>query len=161
LYAADIQDLTLADSLVDKKTMYIIPVEWIPYIAACDQHFVLLPFKFCCREVLLRTSTQMVQCQSLVLETQYLVDVRDGFWWQFGISTTAWSVAYVACPRITRQELIALLEVLMPSWSRAFCILVQLIPLECKEMILFLAYCESFPIPLYRRVNTKCESNAD
>jgi hypothetical protein len=74
LYAADIQDLTLADSLVDKKTMYIIPVEWIPYIAARDQHFVLLPFKFCCREVLLRTSTQMVRCQSLVLESQYLVD---------------------------------------------------------------------------------------
>jgi hypothetical protein len=74
LYAPDIQDLTLADSLIDKKTMYIIPVEWVSYIAVRDYCFVLLPFKFCCREVLLRTSTQMVRCQSLLLEPQYLVD---------------------------------------------------------------------------------------
>jgi hypothetical protein len=74
LYAPDIQDLTLVNSLIDKKTLYIIPVEWIQYIAARDGCFVLLPFKFCCREVLLRTTTQMVRCQSLSLEPHYLVD---------------------------------------------------------------------------------------
>ncbi|CAB4009173.1 Hypothetical predicted protein [Paramuricea clavata] len=74
LYAPDIQSLTPAESLVNMKTLYNIPVEWIPYIATCENLFVLLPFTFCCREVLIRTSTKMVRCQSLQLEPQYLVD---------------------------------------------------------------------------------------
>ena len=74
LYAPDIQDLTLVDSLVDNKSMYVIPVQWIPYIAVRDYQFVLMPFAFCCREVLLHSATQMIRCQSLVLEQNYLVD---------------------------------------------------------------------------------------
>ena len=74
LYAPDIQDITLVNSMVEKKTLYIIPFEWVPYIAVSGHCFVLLPFKFCCREVLVRTHTQMVRCQSLMLEPQYLVD---------------------------------------------------------------------------------------
>ena len=74
LYSPGIQDLTLLESMVEKQTMYIIPVEWVKCIAMCDDGFVLLPFEFCCREVLVRSSTQMVRCQSMKLEPQYLVD---------------------------------------------------------------------------------------
>jgi hypothetical protein len=54
--------------------MYYIPVEWLKCIAARNGLFVLLSFKFCCREVLLRSSTQLVRCQSLILDSEYLVD---------------------------------------------------------------------------------------
>lgn len=56
LYAPDMQQYLTDDAcLIDSKTLYIIPVEWLSYIAVREHVFVLLPFKFCCREVLLRT----------------------------------------------------------------------------------------------------------
>ena len=57
-----------------KKPLYNIPVEWLSRLAARFDKFVLLPFEFCCREVLLHSKTQMIRCQSLNLQQEYYVD---------------------------------------------------------------------------------------
>ncbi|CAB3976762.1 Hypothetical predicted protein [Paramuricea clavata] len=57
------------------KEFYSIPVEWIPRVAVCeDGLFVLKPFEFCCREILARSKTQLVRCQSLTVSDKYYVD---------------------------------------------------------------------------------------
>lgn len=53
--------------------MYYIPVEWLKCIAIRNGMFVLLPFEFCC-EILVRSNTQLIRCQSLNLEPEYFVD---------------------------------------------------------------------------------------
>ncbi|CAB3980642.1 Hypothetical predicted protein [Paramuricea clavata] len=56
------------------KKLYNIPVEWIPRLGVRDGLFVLLLYTFCCREVLIRSKTQLVRCQSLSLPRDYYVD---------------------------------------------------------------------------------------
>ena len=74
LYASDLQNLTLIENMCMKQTMYIIPIEWVRCIATHDERFVLMPFNFCCREVLRQGDTRMVRCQLLKLEPEYLID---------------------------------------------------------------------------------------
>ncbi|CAB4013530.1 Hypothetical predicted protein [Paramuricea clavata] len=59
-----------------EKIMYRIPIEWISRLAVRDGMFVLLPQEFCCREVLLRSKTQLVRCQSLNLRPNYYDDEK-------------------------------------------------------------------------------------
>ncbi|CAB4007357.1 Hypothetical predicted protein [Paramuricea clavata] len=60
---------------VSGKQLYSIPVEWIPRLAVReDGLFVLKPFEFCCREILVRSKTQLVRCQSLTISNKYYVD---------------------------------------------------------------------------------------
>ncbi|CAB3980300.1 Hypothetical predicted protein [Paramuricea clavata] len=57
------------------KQFYSIPVEWIPRLAVReDGMFVLKSFEFCCREILVRSTTQLVRCQSLTVADKYHVD---------------------------------------------------------------------------------------
>ncbi|CAB3997398.1 Hypothetical predicted protein [Paramuricea clavata] len=60
---------------IDGKELYSIPVEWIPRVAVRDDGlFVLKSFEFCCREILVRSKTQLVRCQSLTVSDKYYVD---------------------------------------------------------------------------------------
>ena len=60
--------------IAKQKTMYVLPTEWIKCLAARNNRFVLMPFRFCCREVLKRSDTRMVRCQSFQLLPEYLTD---------------------------------------------------------------------------------------
>ncbi|CAB3978625.1 Hypothetical predicted protein [Paramuricea clavata] len=56
------------------KKIYNIPVEWIPQLGVREGLFVLFPYPFCCREVLVHSKTQLVHCQSLNMPRDYYVD---------------------------------------------------------------------------------------
>ncbi|CAB3977895.1 Hypothetical predicted protein [Paramuricea clavata] len=57
------------------KEFYRIPVEWVSRLYVNDDgFFVLKPYEFCCREVLVRSSTQLVRCQSLTISQKYYCD---------------------------------------------------------------------------------------
>ncbi|CAB3995356.1 Hypothetical predicted protein [Paramuricea clavata] len=57
-----------------KKVVYSVPCEWLRRIAVRDGFFVLFPSEFCCREILYRSNMQMIRCQSLHIEREYMVD---------------------------------------------------------------------------------------
>jgi hypothetical protein len=55
--------------------MYWIPREWVKRIVVNDrQNCVLLPYEFCCRQVLKRSDCKIVRCQSHFIPTKFFVD---------------------------------------------------------------------------------------
>ena len=55
--------------------LYWIPREWVKRIIVNRRgKFVLLPFEFCCRQVLKRSDCKLVGCQSHVIPLKFLVD---------------------------------------------------------------------------------------
>ncbi|CAB3978341.1 Hypothetical predicted protein [Paramuricea clavata] len=56
------------------KQLYRIPVEWIPRLCVRNGMIVLQPFKFCCREVLQRSVTKLIRCQSLTIPSGFFFD---------------------------------------------------------------------------------------
>ena len=69
-----VKDIAYATINAEFPFFYIIPVEWIPHIVVRSGRFYLLPFKFCCRQVLCQSNVAMVRCQSMNIEDFYLVD---------------------------------------------------------------------------------------
>lgn len=61
-------------SLFKPGSLYIIPREWIKCIAVRKNKFILVSFYFCCRQVLRRSDTTVVRCQSFTLDEKYCVD---------------------------------------------------------------------------------------
>ena len=58
-----------------KAVLYEIPREWIKRIIVNSRgRFVLLPFEFCCRQILKRSDCKLVRCQSHVIPPQFLLD---------------------------------------------------------------------------------------
>ncbi|CAB3977256.1 Hypothetical predicted protein [Paramuricea clavata] len=56
------------------KQLFSIPIEWIPRVAIRNNKMVLMPFEFCCREVIVRSRTQLIRCQSLTIPKEYYCD---------------------------------------------------------------------------------------
>jgi hypothetical protein len=55
--------------------MYWIPREWIKRIIVNERkNFVLLPFEFCCRQILKRTDCKLARCQSHIIPSKFFVD---------------------------------------------------------------------------------------
>jgi hypothetical protein len=55
--------------------IYWIPREWLKQIVVNKNgNFVLMPFEFCCRQVLKRTDCKLVQCQSHTIPERLFVD---------------------------------------------------------------------------------------
>jgi hypothetical protein len=58
-----------------ETVFYWIPREWVKRITVNKRgNFVLLPFEFCCRQVLKRTDCKLVRCQSHFIPPRYFVD---------------------------------------------------------------------------------------
>ena len=59
----------------ETAVLYWIPREWAKRITVNRRgNFVLLPFEFCCRQVLKRSDCKLVRCQSHVIPLKFLVD---------------------------------------------------------------------------------------
>jgi hypothetical protein len=59
----------------DRVGMYWIPREWLKYVVVNKRkHFVLLPYQFCCRQVLKRSDCKIVRCQSHYIPTKFFAD---------------------------------------------------------------------------------------
>jgi hypothetical protein len=59
----------------NETVLYWIPREWVKRIIVNSRgHFVLLPFEFCCRQVLKRSDCKLVRCQSHAIPPKFLVD---------------------------------------------------------------------------------------
>jgi hypothetical protein len=58
----------------DTPCLYIIPCEWIKRTFARKNWLVLAKFDFCCRQVLRRSDTGVVRCQSHTVAERYLFD---------------------------------------------------------------------------------------
>ena len=58
-----------------KAVLYWIPREWVKRIIVNSRgNFMLLPFEFCCRQILNRGDCKLVRCQSHVIPPQFLLD---------------------------------------------------------------------------------------
>jgi hypothetical protein len=59
----------------DNMEMYWIPREWVKRIVVNERkNFVLLPYEFCCRQVLKRSDCKIVRCQSHLIPSKFFVD---------------------------------------------------------------------------------------
>jgi hypothetical protein len=59
----------------ERVGMYWIPREWVKRIVVNErQNFMLLPYKFCCRQVLKRSDCKIVRCQSHFIPKKFFVD---------------------------------------------------------------------------------------
>jgi hypothetical protein len=59
----------------ERVGMYWIPREWVKRIIVNErQNFVLLPYEFCCRQILKRSDCRIVRCQSHFIPTKFFVD---------------------------------------------------------------------------------------
>jgi hypothetical protein len=59
----------------EKTEMYWIPREWVKRIIVNERkNFELLPYEFCCRQVLKRTDCKLVRCQSHLIPSKFFVD---------------------------------------------------------------------------------------
>ena len=59
----------------EKTEMYWIPREWVKRIFVNERNnFELLPYEFCCRQVLKRTDCKLVRCQSHSISSKFFVD---------------------------------------------------------------------------------------
>jgi hypothetical protein len=60
---------------VENVGLYWIPREWVKCIAVNErQNFILLPYEFCCRQVLKRSDCKIVRCQSHFIPAKFFVD---------------------------------------------------------------------------------------
>jgi hypothetical protein len=59
----------------ERVGMYWIPREWVKRIVVNErQNFMLLPYEFCCRQVLKRSDCKIVRCQSNFIPKKFFVD---------------------------------------------------------------------------------------
>ena len=59
----------------ERVGMYWIPREWVKRIVVNErQNFMLLPYTFCCRQVLKRSDCKIVRCQSHFIPKKFFVD---------------------------------------------------------------------------------------
>jgi hypothetical protein len=59
----------------ENMEMYWIPREWVKRIIVNEcKNFVLLPYEFCCRQILKRSDCKIVRCQSHLIPSKFFVD---------------------------------------------------------------------------------------
>jgi hypothetical protein len=59
----------------ERVGMYWIPREWLKCIVVNERrNFMLLPYEFCCRQILKRSDCKIVRCQSHFIPTKFFVD---------------------------------------------------------------------------------------
>ena len=61
-------------SLFKPGTFYIVPCQWLKRLVVQKNKFILAAFDFCCRQVLRRSDTTVVRCQSFMLDEKYHFD---------------------------------------------------------------------------------------